>query len=118
MVALNMRGGRAFDEAFAVTRSEAEWLKSVADAALADHPRKTAQPTKIRSTPPRRRSRTPLSRRRGVKGRGKGGKDKPKKEDSRSVHIGPGHKGWEERKKLACRTYNKGKCDDKCPNRV
>ena len=80
MVALHMRGGLTFDNAFAATRAEAEWLKAVADKALEEHP-KTAQPqkTKRSRTPVRRgkRSRSPLRRRRGeggAKARGKGGK--------------------------------------------
>ena len=69
MIALNMRGGLTFDDACVATRAEAEWLKSVADKALEEHPRKNQQRPRKRpsKSQPGRRSRTPLRRRRPAK---------------------------------------------------
>ena len=118
MVALHMRGGMTFDDSFAATRAEAEWLKSVADKALDDHPKKGLPPKVKRSrTPVRRvkRSRSPLRRRRGEagpKGRAKGGKQE---RGTKPSICGPGHKDWEARKATACKKFNKGKCTPPCP---
>ena len=118
-----MRGGLTFDDAFVTTRAEAEWLKSVADKALEEHPRKNGQRPRKRpsKSPPGRRTRTPLRRRRPERvGRNKQtGRDRQPKgqESSKNKCIGPDHTDWEARRKLACRKYNKGKCGKECPFR-